>query len=84
MTTKSKIKLGAIGILVLLGLIIVLQNTESVRTKVLFMEIAMPRALLLFVTLTIGFASGVAATLIWSHKNKDIKKADSIEVESAD
>ena len=83
MTTKPKIKLAAIGTLVVLGLIIVLQNTESVQTKVLFMEISMPRALLLLVTLCIGFIAGVAGTLIWSHKQRDKKKADSLLGEPA-
>ena len=40
-------------------LIIVLQNTEPVVTKILFISISMPRAVLLFGTTMIGFALGV-------------------------
>jgi len=83
MTLKSKIKLGFAGTLVLLGLIIVLQNTDSVDTKILFITVSMPRALLLFLTLVIGFAGGAASALIWTHKNKAEKKTDSLAEESA-
>jgi hypothetical protein len=36
----------------------VLQNTEAVETKILFINITMPRAALLFVNLVIGFVVG--------------------------
>ena len=57
MFAKIKIVLGSVlGILVL---IIVLQNTEAVETKLLFMSVTMPRAAFLFGTLLVGFALGV-------------------------
>ncbi len=37
----------------------IVQNTEAVETKLLFISISMPRAVLLFGTLLIGFALGV-------------------------
>ncbi len=40
-------------------LIIVLQNTESVETRLLFVKLEMPRAVLLFGALATGFAMGV-------------------------
>ena len=55
----NKIKIIAAAIVALLVLIIVLQNTESVDTKLLFVTMTMPRAALLFGTLTIGFVLGV-------------------------
>jgi uncharacterized integral membrane protein len=51
------------AIVALLVLIVVLQNTESVQTDVLFISISMPRAVLLFGTLVIGFLLGLLATL---------------------
>jgi len=48
-----------IGTLVVLVLIAVLQNRQTVDTKFLFATVSMPRALLLLVTLGIGFAAGV-------------------------
>ena len=45
-------------VLVLLAVVVVLQNTEAVETKVLFINITMPRAALLFVNLVIGFVVG--------------------------
>ncbi len=54
-----------IGVVVLLALIviIVLQNTESVETKILFMTITMPRAILLMATGVIGFLIGLIASI---------------------
>jgi len=58
-----RIKLVGIAIAALLTLIVVLQNTESVQTDILFVSITMPRAVLLFGTLVIGFLIGLLATL---------------------
>jgi len=57
----------AIATLVLLVIIVVFQNTAVVDTKILFMTISMPRALLLFVTLLIGVLTGL---LIGSRRRK--------------
>jgi len=56
-------KLILIGILAILLIIIILQNTETVNTTILFMSIAMPRFILLFLVLLIGFAAGVIVTM---------------------
>lgn len=56
-------RLIGIAIAALLVLIVVLQNTESVQTDILFISISMPRAVLLFGTLVIGFVLGLLATL---------------------
>ena len=54
----KKIKFsGTVGLLILTG-IILLQNTESVETKLLFLTITMPRALLLLTTAAFGFIKG--------------------------
>lgn len=55
----QKLKIAAIGIAALLVLVVVLQNTDAVETKVLFFTIAMPRAALLFGALVMGFIIGV-------------------------
>ena len=49
----------AAAIVVLLVLIVVLQNTKAVETKLLFVSVVMPLALLLTLTLLFGFAVGV-------------------------
>ncbi|HKJ67455.1 MAG TPA: LapA family protein [bacterium] len=56
-------KLIVIFILVILILIIILQNTEPVETKLLFLSFQLPRALLLFTTAFIGFVLGILVTL---------------------
>ncbi len=55
----QKLKIAGIALLALFVLIVVLQNTESVETKILFFSITMPRAALLFGALVVGFIIGV-------------------------
>jgi len=54
----------------LLVLIVALQNTTSVRTKILFITIEMPRAFLLFLTFLIGFITGMISAISFSGKSK--------------
>ena len=55
----NKLRLLAIAVISLLVVVVVLQNTQAVDTKLLFFTVTMPRAALLFGTLIIGFAIGV-------------------------
>lgn len=57
----------ALAVLVLLVIIVVFQNTTVVDTKILFVTISMPRALLLFLTLLIGVLVGL---LVGNRRNK--------------
>ena len=59
----KRIKFIGIGLLVLLIIIVVLQNTERVDTNILFFTITMPRALLLMATAAIGFIIGLMSSL---------------------
>jgi uncharacterized integral membrane protein len=63
-------KIIAALILAIVCLIIVLQNTATVETKILFISITMPRAVLLLATTAIGFALGVLVSLILCKKQK--------------
>lgn len=56
-------KLIAALILVLAGLIIVLQNTQPVEVKFLFMAVTMPIAVLLALAMLIGMAVGMLVAL---------------------
>lgn len=58
----TKLKIIVITVVALLVLIVVLQNTESVDTKILFLTLTMPRAALLFGTFLVGFGLGVLTT----------------------
>ncbi|MFC1568775.1 hypothetical protein ACFL4L_00945 [bacterium] len=55
----SRVKMIVLGLLVLLVLIVILQNTKAVETKILFFTIVMPRVLLLLFTTATGFGLGV-------------------------
>lgn len=58
----------AVVVLAVLVLVVVLQNTESVRTKLLFVTVEMPRALLLLVTMLVGVVVGLVAGMRLSGK----------------
>lgn len=64
----KQIKHIAAIVLAVLGIVIVLQNTDSVETNLLFVTVTMPRAVLLFITLLIGFVSGICASMFFSKK----------------
>lgn len=55
----NKLKIIAIAVLALVVVVVVLQNTQAVETKLLFLTVTLPNAALLFGTLIIGFAIGV-------------------------
>ena len=57
----SRWKLAAAAIIAILAIIVVAQNTQSVETRLLFVTVTMPRAVLLFITLLVGFVMGVLA-----------------------
>lgn len=65
-------KSGLITILVLtlIVTIIVLQNTHSVETHILFVTITMPRALLLLLTLAFGFIAGIIVSIAVVRRQK--------------
>ena len=65
----KKVKLIAIIVISILAFIIFLQNTESVETKILFMKVAMPRAILLVSTFIVGFVAGTITTSMLLRKS---------------
>lgn len=64
----KKFKIVAVVVISLLVFIVVLQNTQSVETKLLFATITMPRALLLFLTFLFGFIAGAISTWKFSKR----------------
>ncbi len=56
---KRNLKLWVAVAIAILSVIVVLQNRETVTTKILFIDIDMPHAVLLFTTLVAGFVIGV-------------------------
>jgi len=63
-----KAKLIAAFVLAVLAIILVLQNTETVDTKFLFVTVTMPRAALLALTMLIGIAVGILGSLALTGK----------------
>ena len=72
----SRFKLISIAVLTVLGVVIILQNTEQVETRVLFLSISMPRAILLMGTTLIGFALGILVSFLFQRKEapKELQK----------
>ena len=64
------VKWVSIVVLCLIIVIVVLQNTESVETRILFASITMPRAVLLCSTTLIGFALGVIASFVLRRRGR--------------
>lgn len=57
------------AILFVLALIVAFQNTETVETRLFFATLKMPRAVLLFATLLLGFLIGVLVTAGWRRRH---------------
>jgi len=66
----TKFRLIIATILALLVTVMILQNTETVETKFLFLTVYLPHAVLLLATLFIGFALGVIATLFYGKQRR--------------
>ena len=66
----NRFKMISITILAILGVIIILQNMETVETQLLFFTIPMPRAVLLMVTTLIGFALGILVSFFFQRKDQ--------------
>ena len=66
----NRFKMISIAILTVLGVIIILQNTEPVETRLLFLSIIMPRAILLMGTTLIGFALGILVSFFFQRKEQ--------------
>ncbi|QDU83254.1 hypothetical protein Pla163_03520 [Planctomycetes bacterium Pla163] len=67
----KKVRHTAAIVLAVLAVIVVFQNTESVKTELLFATVTMPLALLLFVTLLIGGVCGLIVGHRWAKNGKD-------------
>jgi uncharacterized integral membrane protein len=70
---KNKIKLVALIVVVVLAVIIFLQNTRTVETRILLLRFQMSRALLLMLTFLLGLLTGVLVTTNFLRKKKDAK-----------
>jgi uncharacterized integral membrane protein len=75
----NKVKLVAIAVITLVVVVVVLQNTQAVETKMFFVTLTLPNAALLFGTLIIGFAIGVftAGHIVSIAKRRPPDQADS-------
>jgi uncharacterized integral membrane protein len=66
----DKTKLIIALLIAIITVIVVLQNTEAVQTRLLFVTVTMPRVLMLFLMLAIGFILGIITALSRTRKGK--------------
>ena len=66
----AKLKLIVLLILSVLAIVLILQNTQAVETRLLFVTVTLPRAALLVMTLLLGFTCGILAAIAVSKKRK--------------
>lgn len=59
---KPKFKLAIAAGMVILALVLILQNMESVETRLLFATVTMPRALLLAIVFGLGALAGLVGS----------------------
>ncbi len=69
-----KAKLIAAVVMLLLAAIVVLQNTDTVQTDILWIHVEMPRVVLLAVTLIFGVIGGYLLAA-WRHRRSTAKSA---------
>jgi uncharacterized integral membrane protein len=66
---RPPFRLLAVAVVGVLAVILVLQNTETVETRIFFATVAMPRAVLLAVTFLLGVIAGLLIAFL--RKRKD-------------
>lgn len=66
--TKAKIIVAAIAAVTMI--IVIVQNTEAVDTRILFITVTMPRAVLLLLTFGVGAVVGLLVAFSLSGKSK--------------
>ena len=69
--TMKRVKIAGVVIALLVVVVLILQNTQQVETRVLFATIEMPRAVLLFVTAALGFGAGLLTAVRRPTKPKE-------------
>ncbi|MBN2789864.1 MAG: hypothetical protein JXR69_06720 [Candidatus Delongbacteria bacterium] len=67
----KKVKLVLVILISIFSLIIFLQNTEPVDTKILFYTFTMPRIALLVLMSLLGFVSGAILVYIYTGSKKE-------------
>jgi len=73
---QSKLKRVSLGIVLLLILVVVLQNRESVDTRILFFTVSMPRVVLLLSAILTGFLGGFAMGAFYRRKKSRALNSD--------
>lgn len=71
--SMRNLKFIAAAVLAILVAILVVQNTEPVETHLLIATVAMPHAVLIFISAAAGFVLGVLLTMSLRSKRKNTR-----------
>jgi|GEM_PF-1473749 len=77
-TLIPRIKLLVLLLFAVLSVVLILQNTQAVTTRLLFVTVGMPLAALLALTLLIGFAGGVLAAMKVDQQRRPSQKVRAV------
>jgi len=64
------LKLVVVAIIAIAAIVVIAQNTAAVDTRLLFVTVTMPRALLLLLTLATGFVLGLFFSAVIIRRKK--------------
>ena len=70
MTRSARTKVAVVAVLAALMVVVILQNTDPVKTRFLFAELVMPQIVLLLITLIVGSGGGMIAGELWAGRRK--------------
>ena len=70
MTRSARTKVAVVAVIAALMVVVILQNTDSVKTRSLFAEVVMPQIVLLLITLIVGAVGGMIAGELWAGRRK--------------
>jgi len=68
MEFMQKVRVGIGAVVAIIVLIVIFQNSETMKAKILFVTLEMPTFALLLITLAIGFGLGWLGSALWRRR----------------
>ncbi len=65
----------AIGVIAILVIIVIAQNSEEMETRLLFVKLSMPRWMLLALNLLIGYILGILSAVYFDSPSRKVARA---------
>jgi lipopolysaccharide assembly protein A len=78
---KAKLVGACVGALLIV--IVILQNTQAVTTKLLFLTVTLPNALLIGLSVLVGLAGGIFLAMTFGHRHSSTKASTGSQTQSS-